>query len=126
MRFLAALFFLVSSSLAFAGISEPFSTEKFQTLQKANATYVVGFHSKWCGTCRRQKPAVEALLKTNEFAHIAGLMADFGQHRDARKTLRVGAVSTLVLMKGEKEIARAVGVTDKNDIAAFLRKAPTP
>ena len=116
-----AIALVLFAKLAFAAPSE-FSTEGYRQLQESGSPYVVGFHAWWCGTCRVQKPALEALLRTDEFAGVAGLMADFHTHSDTRKALKVTSPSTLVLMKGTQVIARSVGVTDKNELAAFLRR----
>ena len=80
-------------------------------------------HADWCPTCRKQDPTVESLLKTDAFAKVRLFKVDFDNQADVVKSFNVKKQSTLILYRGDLEIARSVGETRAEAIAEMLRKA---
>ena len=111
---------LVSGSAFAAGL--PYVKADFDALQKAGKPALVMIHADWCPTCRAQDPIVQDLLRRPEFAAIAPLRVDFDQQKDAVKGFRATTQSTLIVFKGGKEAGRSTGDTNRESIAALLRK----
>jgi len=106
---------------AFAG--QPYDTSSFSAAQRAGDPILVVVSADWCPTCRKQDPTVESLLKTDEFSRIRMFKVDFDNQEDVLKALSVRKQSTLILFKGNQEIARSIGETRAEAIAQMLRKA---
>lgn len=121
-RFITLLSLLPWAGLARAA-THPFDEAAFLAARKAGKPVLVYVHATWCPTCRKQEPAIQALLGTPEFAAFQVFKVDFDSQPDVLDDLRVTRQSTIIVYKGEKEVARATGVTQSEAIAAFLRKA---
>jgi thioredoxin 1 len=121
-RSIAAFAFLCLASLAMAA-GNPFEQAPFEAARKAGKPVVVVVYADWCPTCRKQDPAVEALLKTPEFAGFELFRVDFDMQDDALKMLKVTRQSTLIVYKGQAEVSRTTGETRPDALASQLRKA---
>ena len=73
--------------------------------------------------CRAQDAVLEKLLPTNEFKPITTLKVNFDDQQSVVKAFGVRYQSTLIVFKGGKEVARVTGETNREHIAALLRKA---
>lgn len=115
---------LLAGAHVYAAPAKPFSLQSFQEVSKGNGTVVVGFHSPSCGSCKVQKPNLEALLKEDEFAAVQGFLADFEESESFRKSLErpVRGPSTIVIFKNGKELSRIQGVTRKEELRALIKK----
>lgn len=113
-------FFAAGLSLA-ADI--PFDTAKFDAMNKEGKPILVSIHADWCPTCRAQEPIVSELLTTPELRGITALRVDFDAQKDAVRRFKAQYQSTLIVFKGGKEVGRSTGDTNKNSIAALLKKA---
>ena len=119
---LAVLSLLVSTS-ALASETKPFDQATFEALQAADKPVLIDVYADWCPTCKQQAPIVSALMASPEFKDFTVLMVNFDTQKDVRRALRVAEQSTLIVYRGKKEVARSIGDTSKNSIAATLRKA---
>ena len=122
MRFLAALFTLVVSLVASAA-SAPFDQAAFDKAVAAGEPVVVQFHADWCPTCKTQPPIVAEVLADPKMKDVKLFIADFDKEKALKKQLRVSSQSTFVVFKGGKEVGRATGPTQKQEIAALFDKA---
>lgn len=124
-QFLAAALLLAVTALL-SGVSaaepRPYSAPTLATAQKGGATIVVEFHADWCPTCRAQAPALRQLSAEKEFEKVVVLVADFDTESALKKALRVAQQSTIVVFKGEKEVARAAGLTSREELRVLIRK----
>lgn len=118
---LIALSGLLLSPLAFA-TGTPFETEAFDAARRSGKPVLVMVYAEWCPTCRKQDPAVQQVLRQAEFADVQLLTVDFDMQDDVLEKLKVSKQSTLLLFRGDREIARSTGETRPEAIAQFLRK----
>ena len=100
-----------------------FDAQAFAALQASGKPILVDVRADWCPTCKRQAPIISSLLASPEFRDYAVVAVDFDSQRDALRQFRVTQQSTLIVFKGKDEKGRSTGVTDRDDIAALLRKA---
>lgn len=110
---------LICGTLAHADF-KPYSQEAFKKAQMDGATVVVDFHANWCPTCRKQEPLLNAIVNMPGYEKVVGLKADYDKEKDLKKSLGVTKQSTIVVFKGEKEVARKTGVTSKDELKALI------
>ena len=79
----ATLTVLSLNAPVYASGLEPYSSEKFEQVE--SAPLVLAFHSASCGTCQRQKPALDTLLKESSMDGVTGLSVDFDSEKILRK-----------------------------------------
>lgn len=92
----------------------------------AGDTVVVRFTASWCSTCAAQERALNALRAENAaYGAITFVDVDWDAYgrSDLAQSLRIPRRSTLVVLKGNEELARIVAGTGKGQIQALLDTA---
>lgn len=93
----------------------------------AGNTVFLDFYTDWCTTCRSQEATIRKLKKANPDyeANITFIKVDWDQHSNSQlaKRLNIPRRSTLVVLKGNKELGRIVAGTSKKDIQALMDTA---
>lgn len=124
-RILSITIFLMVVTPSVSGIAaewQPYSQEIFERAKQEGKSIIVDFHAEWCGTCRKQKPVLESLLREPKFESVVALSADYDKETKLRKALAIRKQSTLVVFKGNQEAGRSLGMTDRGKISALLEK----
>ncbi|MEO8346928.1 MAG: thioredoxin family protein [Betaproteobacteria bacterium] len=124
-RTLLAVSSLVALTVAHAADTKPFDQKTFDALQAAGKPVLIHVYADWCPTCKQQTPIVSALLTTPEFKDFTVLKVNYDTQKDVRQALHVAQQSTFIVYRGKTEVARTVGDTSKDSIAATLRKTST-
>lgn len=104
-------------------VGEPYSQEKLDALNNAGKPVLVFIYADWCPVCKAQDKILDTLLPANEFKGITTLRVNFDDQKPVVGAFGVKHQSTLIVFKGGKEVARVTGETDRERIAALLRKA---
>ena len=99
------------------------ASSAFDALQKEGKPTLVMIHADWCPTCKAQAPIISELLGRAEYKSLNAMRVDFDQQKDAVKGFKATMQSTLIVFKGGKEVGRSTGDTQKDSIAALLKKA---
>ncbi len=120
---LGAVAVLTLAPVAMALDIQPFSAERMAQLQASGKAVGVHFHADWCGTCKTQEKALQAIKAEGTLPHVTLLVADYDKEKDLRKQMKVRAQSTLVVFKGSQEVARVGGETATDKLKAALAKA---
>lgn len=91
---------------------------------KAGKTVFLDFHASWCPTCAAQVRAIDALKAENPDYEkaITFMLADWDQWGEGElsRQLNISRRSTLVVLKGDKELGRLVAVTAKAEIKGLM------
>jgi len=124
----AVLFFGLISSPAMAGTQTiDFETGVIKAALAKGETVFVDYSAEWCGTCKRQERVVTQLRAENAAYNnaITFVKVDWDMYRsDAVTTSRkIPRRSTLILLKGDKELGRIIAGTSVAEIKALLDKA---
>lgn len=93
----------------------------------AGETVFVDFKASWCTTCRAQERVIGQLRADNPAYDdaITFINVDWDEHGrgDLATELNIPRRSTLVVMKGDEELARVVARTSRGDIQALMDTA---
>lgn len=101
---------------------QPYEAARFDAAVAAGGGVVLAFMVDWCTTCSLQKAVVDDLLDAPRFAGLDFFVADFDQERALKRRLRVVRQSTFVVFKGGREVARAVGLTERAALEALFAR----
>ena len=97
-----------------------FSEEIFEKTKASGKTIVVNSYEVWCGTCSKQTEILDQAEK--EFKNIVFLSYEQSKNKDIAQKLDIKFWTTIVVYKGNDEVARIVGQTDKEIIYLAIQK----
>ena len=97
-----------------------FTEETFENAKANGKTVVVNSYEVWCGTCSKQTEILDQAEK--DFKDIVFLSYEQSKNKDIAKKLDIKFWTTIVVYKGNDEVARIVGQTDKETIYSAIQK----
>ena len=115
-----SLFLLVCLSANAVEKKTNFSEEVFKNAQASGKTIVVNSFEVWCGTCSKQTKILDQAEK--EFKDIVFLSYEQSKNKDIAQKLNIKFWTTIVVYKGDAEIIRIIGQTDKETIYSAIQK----
>ena len=115
-----ALFLFISISAQAVEKKTNFSIEIFEKAKASGKTVVVNSYEVWCGTCSKQTKILNKAEK--EFKDIIFLSYEQSKNKNIAQLLDIKFWTTIVVYKGDNEIARIVGQTDKKTIYSAIQK----
>lgn len=121
-RLFAALAFTAVAGIAQALDIAPWTAADFAREQAAGKAVALHFHADWCPTCKAQEKVFNGWRGD---AAVPGrlLVVDYDKARELRRQFGVRTQSTLIVFKGDKEVARLAGATDPASLRAALEAA---
>lgn len=114
----AALFLTVGQ--ASADFKEDYTAAAFETAQNGNKHIVIEVFKQGCGTCKAQKPSLDAARA--QYPNAVFLKIDFENNAAAVERFKLIKQSTIIVFKGSDEVARSVGETDRAKILDSISK----
>lgn len=94
--------------------------ENFQAeIEQAQGTVLVDFWAQWCGPCRMQAPILEAFA--DEHSDIKVAKCDVDENPELAEKFSIMSIPSLLVFKGGKLVKSAVGLHDKEALAALVR-----
>ncbi len=118
-KLLFILFFALSANVFAADAEINFTKNIFESAQKSGKTVVVNSWNKWCYTCIKQEKIFKQAR--NDFKNVLFLSYE-QKNKDIAKYLDIDYRSTIVIYKNNKEVARAIGITKKEEIYSLIKK----
>ena len=120
MKKILILIFLFNFSNAFASeFKTNFTNEEFLKAQNEGKTVVVYSWNKYCVTCNKQKKILKEAK--SDFQDIIFLFIEHTKNKKIVKDLNINFWSTIAVYKNNKEIAKAVGLVDKEKIYTLIK-----
>jgi len=97
-----------------------FTLEKFNKAQEDGKIVVINSWNKSCSTCAKQ---VKILNEAEEkFKNMVFLSFEQNKNKDIAKLLNIDYWTTIAVYKNNKEIAREMGLTNKDKIYSLIKK----
>ena len=97
-----------------------FSIEVFEKAKASGKTIVINSYEIWCGTCGAQTKVLNEAEK--EFKEIIFLSYEQSKNEDIAKKLGIKYWTTIVVYKGNNEVSRLIGQTEKETIYSAIKK----
>ena len=97
-----------------------FDLKKLFEIQKSGKTIVINSWNKYCSTCAAQTKVFDQAMK--DFKDVEFLFYEQDKNKDIAKTLVINYWTTIVVFKGQKEVGREMGLTDKDQIYNLINK----
>ena len=97
-----------------------FTFEKFKKAQLDGKTIVINAWNKNCMTCEKQSKIFTNAL--NDFKDVEFLFYEQTKYKDYANALNIKFWTTIVVYKGQKEISRKIGLTEKEEIYQLIKK----
>ncbi len=121
-QFILTTLLALAATLAHALDIQPYSAAALAAAQKADKPVALHFHADWCPTCRAQTAVLQE-LKSEKGLDLTVLVANYDTEKALKRRFNINAQSTLVVLKGQKEVARLVGDTTPDGIRSALKSA---
>ena len=121
MKKILTFFILLISTHSFAAdYKSNFNIEEFNSAQNDGKIVVVHSWNKYCNTCLKQKPILENAKK--DFKNIIFMNFEQNRNKDIAKLLNINYWATIVVYKNKNELAREIGIHNKEDIYNLIKK----
>ena len=117
--FIISFFFLSISANAVEKKTN-FSIEVFEKAKASGKTIVINSYEIWCGTCDAQTKVLNEAEQ--EFKEIIFLSYEQSKNKDIAKKLDIKYWTTIVVYKGDNEVSRLIGQTQKEKIYSTIKK----
>ena len=106
--------------VAHAATVQQYQRPAFEAAQKSGGPILIFVEASWCPTCAKERPILQQLYATPEFAHLQVFDVDFDTSKPLLRQLGVQMQSTLIVYHGANETGRMTGATDPAVIKQLL------
>ncbi len=118
--FLTFLFIIISTNLLALEKDTNFTIEDFKKAQNDGKTIVVNSWNKYCSTCKAQTKVFKSVI--NDFKDVLFYFYEQTENPEIAEFLKIDYWTTIAVYKNNKEIAREMGITNKNKIYDLIKK----
>ena len=99
---------------------EAITDETFeQEVLKSDLPVLLDFYADWCGPCKAQVPALEAVAATYE-GKVKVMKLNIDDNGDTTQKFAVMSIPTLILFKGGEPAERLVGRQNERSLSAAI------
>ena len=114
------LFVILSTKLSAFEKGTNFNIDQFKIDQNSGKTVIVNSWNKFCTTCKAQTKVFESAMI--EFKEVQFYFYEQTENPEIAEFLKIDYWTTIVVYKNNKEIAREMGITNKNKIYDLIKK----
>lgn len=115
-------FLILGAAMAHALELKPYTAAALSEAQKTNQPVALHFHADWCPTCRAQTKVMQGLT-SDPALNLTVLVVNYDTEKALKQRFKVNMQSTLIVLKGQKEVDRLVGDTSLEGIRSALKMA---
>jgi thioredoxin len=95
-------------------------SDKLEDIQNSDETWVIDFWAEWCQPCKKLAPIFEEVSEEVEDVNFGKV--DMEEHQQLGTSMGVRALPTMVIMKGDEEVARTSGVKKKEELKGWVQE----
>jgi len=99
---------------------QAYNAGAFAAAQAADKTIVVDVHASWCPTCRAQAPILDELRTELASDKVTFIKVDFDKQKAFLRAHRIPRQSTVLVFKGQREVAHSIAETDRKRLRAVV------
>ena len=103
-------------------VGKGLSLADFQNQLQSEKLVLVNFGSRYCGSCKRLDPTVNA-LETEKASTLKVIKIEAYENKDLVKQLGITSLPTLVLYKNKQAVWQKAGVTPRAEIEATIAES---
>ena len=92
-----------------------------QEVLKSDIPVLVDFYADWCGPCKAQVPALEAVARSFD-GRVKVLKLNVDDNQNTALKFSVQSIPTLILFKNGKVVDQLIGAAPKERIRRMVRK----
>ncbi|MFM2121457.1 MAG: hypothetical protein RL722_2925 [Pseudomonadota bacterium] len=122
LRLIVYALLIGAASLAQAFEVKPYSADALARAEKAGQPVALHFHADWCPTCRAQDKTLQS-MKDEKGLDLTILTVNYDTEKDLKKRFGIRMQSTLVVLKGDKEVSRLAGDSSADGLRGALKAA---
>ena len=100
--------------------SSNFTFNEFDKLNNQGKTIVINSWNEWCSVCATQSSIFKQAKK--DFPEFEFLFYEHDKNKNISEKLNIKFWTTIVIYKDGKEIAKEIGLDNKDDIYNLLKK----
>tara|TARA_B100000427_G_scaffold304417_1_gene289664 strand:- start:1283 stop:1666 length:384 start_codon:yes stop_codon:yes gene_type:complete len=119
-KILIIIFFLFCSNSFAIEKSTTFTDKIFKKAQSEGKIIVINSWNEFCSTCKKQIKILDQA--ETKFKDVIFLSYEQTKNKDIADKLSIDYWTTIVIYKGEDEIYRSMGVTEKNQLYLAIDK----
>tara|TARA_Y100001970_G_scaffold238692_1_gene300091 strand:- start:276 stop:647 length:372 start_codon:yes stop_codon:yes gene_type:complete len=119
-KFILILILLIPTNVFSFDKVTNFDLKKLIDTQRSGKTIVVHSWNKYCSTCAAQFKVFDQALK--DFKNVEFMFYEQNKNKDIARSLGIQYWTTIVVYKGKDEIAREIGLTNKDQIYELIKK----
>jgi thioredoxin 1 len=113
------IFILPTNLFAFEKVTN-FTFEKFNKANSEGKTIIINSWNEWCTVCAAQTSIFAEAKK--DFPDFEFLFYEQDKNKEIAEALNIKFWTTIVIYKDGKEIAKEIGLDNKEDIYNLLKK----
>lgn len=102
---------------------EIYDETEFMMAQGKGKTIIVDVYADWCPTCRAQAPILEELRQERQSGDVLFVKVDFDEEKDFLRQHRIPRQSTVLVFRGEDEVARSIAETNRDRLRSVILNA---
>ena len=94
------------------------TADTFEEVIQSEKPVLIDFWATWCGPCRMMGPIVDAFAESHPDVVVGKVNVD--EEGELAAAFGIQSIPTLVVLKGGKTTAMAVGVQTEEKLAALV------
>ncbi len=99
---------------------QTYNAADFTMAQQRGKTIVVDVYADWCPTCRAQAPILEELRTERQSSDVLFVKVNFDENRAFLREHRIPRQSTVLVFKGNREVARSIAETNRTRLRGVV------
>lgn len=112
--------FFLRIHFKFSGMPTDIDSDRLEEIQNSDETWVIDFWADWCQPCKKLAPIFEEV--SEELGDVNFGKVDMEEQQQLGTSMGVRALPTMVIMKGDEEVARTSGVKKKDELKNWIQE----